>query len=74
MVIISNEYVASASLFSLYGDNIEYSDKQGIVSNTYFESIIPSIQMKLFHQRMIDFVNKLELSYQKYHTNVNIRD
>ena len=36
--------------------------------------MVPSIKNYLFHQRMVDFVNKLNLSDQKYHTNGNLRD
>ena len=39
-----------------------------------FEAIIPSIKNNFFHRHMINFVNKLELSDQKYQTNGNIRD
>ena len=49
LVAISNEYVAYASLISLYGDNIEGYDKQEIVSNTSFEAIMPAIRNKLFN-------------------------
>ena len=42
--------------------NIEDYDKQDIVTNKKFEAIISSIKKNLFHQRMVDFVNKLELS------------
>ena len=65
MVVISNEYDASASLITLHGDNSESSDKQDIFSNTSFEAIITSTKRELFHQRMINFVNKLELSDKK---------
>ena len=34
LVVGSNEYVAAESLISLHDDNIEYSDKQDIVSST----------------------------------------
>ena len=34
--------------------------------------MVPSIKKYLFHQRMVDFVNKLGLSYQKYQTNGNV--
>ena len=34
LFVISDEDVSAASLLSLYGDNIEYFDKQDIVSNT----------------------------------------
>ena len=36
--------------------------------------MLPSIKKYLFHQRVVNFVNKLELSYQKYWNNVNVRD
>ena len=74
MVVSSNEDVGSVSLLSLHGDNIEYDEKQDIVLNKYFEAIIPSIKRNLFRPPMVNFVNKLELSDQKYQTNGNVRD
>ena len=62
MVVSSNEYVAAASLLYLDYGNIGGSGKHDIVTNFEFESIIPSIKNNLFHQRMVDLVNKLELS------------
>ena len=41
------------------GDNIEESDKQEILTNIEFEAIVTPIKRYLFHQRMVDFVNKL---------------
>ena len=35
---------------------------------------MPSIKSYFFHQHMINFVNKLELSDQKYQNNVYVRD
>ena len=61
-------------MLPLHGENIEDSEKQDILSNTGFESIIPSIKKNLFLQSLMDFVNKLYLSDQKYHTNGNIED
>ena len=74
LVVSSNEYSVAASLISLHGDNIEDSDKQGIVTNIEFEAITPSIKNNFFHQHMMDFMNKLELSDQKFQTNWIIRD
>ena len=71
LVVNSNEDVASASLLSLQGNNIEDYEKLDIVSNTEFEVIIPSIKINFFHRRMMNSVNELDLSYQKYHTNGN---
>ena len=65
LVVGSNEYVAAASLITLHGDNIEEYDKQDIVTNIEFEAILPSIKKHFFHQRMVDFLNKLELSDQR---------
>ena len=50
-----------------------------MTNKTYFtnfesESIIPSIKKYLFHQRMVDFLNKLEISDQQYKTNGTVRD
>ena len=45
-----------------------------MVTNIQFESIVLSIKNYFFHQRMVDFLNKLELSDKKYQTNENIRD
>ena len=56
------------------GNNIEDSDKQDIFPNTQFKAIIPSIKKSFFHQRMMNFVNKLELSDQKYQTNGNVNE
>ena len=74
MFVSSNEYFAASSLIYLHGDNIEDSEKQYWVSDTSFETIIPSIKKNFFHPRMMDFVNKLEISGQKYQTNENVRD
>ena len=71
--MISNEYVAASSLIALHGNNIEEYYKQDIVTNIEFESMIPSIKNYFFHNPMVDFLNKLELSDQKYQTNVNVR-
>ena len=73
-VVNSNEYVASELLIYLHGDKIEDSDKQDIVSNIEFESIKPSIKNNLFYQRMMNFVNKLELDDHKYQTDGNVGD
>ena len=64
LVVSSNEYFAAASLIYLNGNNIEDDDKQEIVTNIKFKSIIPSIKNKCFHQRMVYFLDKLELSDQ----------
>ena len=69
-----NEYVVPASLLYLHVDNIENYDKQYIVTNIEFETIMTSIKKKCFHQRMVDFLNKLELSDQKIPTNETIRN
>ena len=74
MVVGSNEYVVSVSFLTFNGYNIEKSYKQDIVTNIEFESILPPIKKYFFHHRMFDFVNKLELSGQKYQTNGNGRD
>ena len=74
LVISINEYFAAASLLTLHGNNIEYSDKQDIFPNTEFEAIITSVKKNFFHQRMMNFVNKIELSDQKYQTNGNVRN
>ena len=73
-VIKSTKDVASELLVSLHGDNIEYSDKQDIVTNIEFEARIPSIKKNFFHQRMVEFANKLDSSDQKYQTNGIVRD
>ena len=64
MIVRSNEDFSSASLIYFHGNNTEDSDKQDIVTNTKFEAILTSIKKTFFHQRMVDFVNKLELSDQ----------
>ena len=64
MVFSNNEDVAAASLLTLHDNNIEEYDKQDIVTNTYFEAIVPLIN-KLFNQRLVYFVNKIEFSDPK---------
>ena len=59
MIVVSNEDIAAESLLTLHVNNIEYYDKQDIVLNTESESIIPSTKNYFFHQRIIDFVNKI---------------
>ena len=58
----------------MYGDNIEYNDKQEIDSNIYFETILSSIKGNSFISAWWLFFNKLELSDHQYQTNGNIRD
>ena len=53
---------------------MEEYDKQDTVTNIEFESIVPSIKGYFFNQRVVDFVNRLELSDQNYQTNGNLRD
>ena len=65
MVVKSTKDVASELLVSLHGDNIEYYDKQDMVTNIDFEARIPSIKKNFFHQHMVDIANKLELIDQK---------
>ena len=60
-------------MIPLCGDNIEDFDKQDIFTNISFESVIPPIKKNFFHQRMVDFVNKLEFTDQKYQTNGTVR-
>ena len=55
LVVNSNEDVASASLLSLQGNNIEDYEKLDIVSNTEFEVIIPSIKKKLLSSAHDEF-------------------
>ena len=50
------------------------SEKQDIVTNIECEAIIPSIKNNFFHQRMVDYLNKLELSDQKYKNIRVLRD
>ena len=58
----------------MHGDNIGEYDKQDIDTNIQFESILPSIKKYFFHQHMVDFMNKPELSDQKDQTNDDLRD
>ena len=60
-----NEDVAAASFLNLHDNSIEYFDKQVMVTNIESEAILPSIKKYLFHQCMVDFLNKLDLTYQK---------
>ena len=46
---------------------------QDIITNIKFESISTSIKKYWFYQRMVDFINKIELSDHKYQSNGNIR-
>ena len=48
--------------------------KQDIVTNIEFETIISSIKKDLFNQRMVGFVNKIDLSDKKYQSNGIVRD
>ena len=61
-------------MIALHYDIIEDSHKQEIVTNIEFDAIIPSTTNNFFHQSMVDFVNKLELSDQKYENNSNVGD
>ena len=74
LVLRINEYVATVSLIFLHRDSIEDSEEQDIVSNIYFETIIPPIKKNLFIQQMVDSVNELDLSGHKYKTNGAIID
>ena len=42
-------------------------------ANIYVEAVVPERKNNFFHQRMIEFVNILELKYLNYQTNVNLR-
>ena len=64
LVVSSNEDVASVLFIYLHVDIIVDSDKQYIVTNIEFEAIIPSIKNNFFHQPILFFVNKLDLSDQ----------
>ena len=74
MVVGSNEDVAAASFLTLHGDNIEEYDKQVMATNIYFEYLLPSNKKYFFHQHMVDFLIKIELSDQKYQNNGSVRD
>ena len=74
LVFMVNEDFAAVLLLSLHGNNNEDNEKQDIVTNIEFEAIVTSIKNYFFNQRMVDFVNKLELNYQKYKTNGTVRD
>ena len=74
MVVNSTKEVASELLVPLHGYNIEYYAKQDIVTNIYFEAIIPSIKKNFFYQHMVDLANKLDSSDQEYQTNRIVRD
>ena len=43
-------------------------------SNIYFETVVPTTKGNLFHQHMIEFVNKLDFNYRKYQTNGTSRE
>ena len=44
-----------------------------MVKNIKFKAIVTSIKNYFLHQLMVDFINKLQLSNQKYQTNGNVR-
>ena len=44
-----------------------------MVSNIAFESIITSIRKNLFNQRMMNFLDKVELRDKRYQTTGNVR-
>ena len=44
-----------------------------MVTNIELEAMVPSIKKQLFHQHIVGFVNKLELSDEKYQNNGNVR-
>ena len=73
-VVVSDEYIAASPFLTLNGNNIENSDKQDIVSNKEFEAMITSIKKYSYHQCMMNFVDKVELSDKKYQTNGYVRD
>ena len=68
MVISRTENVEAESFLSLHVNNIEDYEKQEIVINIYFEDIVTSIFI-YFHERMVDFVNKIQSSDKKYQNN-----
>ena len=43
LCVIRNKDVASARLLSLHGNDNAYYEKQDIVTNIYFEAVVPSI-------------------------------
>ena len=45
-----------------------------MLTNIEFETIISSIKKDLFNQRMVGFVNKIDLSDKKYQSNGIVRD
>ena len=57
----------------MHGKKVEDDEKQEIFSITEFEVTMPSIKNNSFHQRMMNFVNRIELSL-KTQTNGNVRD
>ena len=61
----SNEDVAASELLTFHVNNVEEYENQDIVTNIKFEAISTSIRKHLFHQHIIVFFYKLELSDQK---------
>ena len=57
----------------MHGENDEKPEEQDIVTNIEFEPVVPSIET-IFHQHMVNFVNKLEFNVHKYESNETIRD
>ena len=59
LVVSRDEDVTPTSFIYLCGVNYEYSEKQYKVTIVVFEAIVFTLKQKLFHQRMVGFVNKL---------------
>ena len=70
----SNEDFAASELLTFHVNNIEESEIHDIVTNIKCEAILPSIRKHFFHQRIIGFWNKLELSDKKYQINGIVMD
>lgn len=50
------------------------TEQNDIVAGIGFEAVVPARKKYSFNQNMIDFFNTLELNYQKYQTDINVRD
>ena len=44
-----------------------------LITNIYFEAVVPAAKKNFFHKFMIELVNILELNDQNYQTNGTVR-
>ena len=61
-----NDNDSVSSLLSLNVVKDKKLKKNDIVSGIYSETVVPSRKNNFFNQRMIYFVNRLEVNHEKY--------